>query len=126
MQIIDTAIISVKDFYNKIEDTTKKRPVAIIISNLALAILSALISPISSILAIGVFSFSLFFTVAIVKNFEKVCQRIEEQITELFAGRAAAARVRGRRDGRDLAEGAERLVERARGIVEGVAEEILP
>lgn len=119
MKIVDTAIIGVKDFYNKVEDLTKKRPISIIISTVALTILSAFVSPVSSILAIGVFSFSLFLAVIIAKNYEKVWDGIEDQITEVFVGDAAAARAKGKREGRGFAGGVERVAERAMGFVEG-------
>ena len=119
MKIVDTAIIGVKDFYNKVEDLTKKRPLAIVISTIALTILSAFVSPVSSILAIGVFSFALFLAVVIAKNFEKVWDGIEDQITEVFVGDAAAASAKGRREGRGFADGVERAAERVVGFVEG-------
>ena len=124
MQIVDKAIIGVKDFYNKVEDITKKRPLAIVISTIALTILSAFVTPLSYILAIGVFSIPLFLAVVIVKNFETVLDGIEDQATELFAGHAAAARAKGRREGKGFVAGvekaAERAAERAKGIVEGL------
>ncbi|NGX33309.1 MAG: hypothetical protein K1060chlam4_01371 [Candidatus Anoxychlamydiales bacterium] len=120
MKIVDTAIIGVKDFYNKVEDLTKKRPISIIISTVALTILSAFVSPVSSILAIGVFSFALFLAVVIAKNFEKVWDGIEDQITEVFEGRAVASRAKGRREGNRLAKAAEKFAERAIGVAEGI------
>lgn len=119
MQIVDTVINNVKNFYDKTEDITKKRPISIIISTVALTILSFFISSISSILAIGVFSFSLFLAVVIVKNYEVVAEKIEDKIMDFFAGRSVAARARGRRDGRDFASAVEGSAERVRGFVEG-------
>ncbi len=119
MQIVDKAIIGVKDFYNKVEDITKERPVSIVISTIALTILSAFVSPLSNILALGVFSFALFLAAVIAKNFEKVSDGIEAQITKVFADPLAAARAKGRRKGKDFVDGVERVGESVMGFAEG-------
>ncbi len=121
MKITDRIYSDVNKFYNKIEDFTKKRPIEAIISDLALTIFSMSIFKISCILAFGAVGVSIFFDVAIYKNFSEICEKIEIQLIEIFKGPMAAERARGRSDANRLLNTAERLAARFKGFVEEIS-----
>jgi len=119
MSLVENVSQNVKNFYNKIENFTKTKPIAAIVSTIALSIFSFFISQYSVIAAIGVFGFTIFFDVAIYQNFQTIIDTIEEKVMQIFIDRKYAARARGETEGRRAREQAEDKLERFTQEVEG-------
>lgn len=123
MKIFDGVHGDVKKFYNQVEDITTKRPIVAITYTVALTAISVFISTFSIFLALGVFTLPLFFVVAMVKNFDKMCSQIETSVKEFFASSTReTAQHRGTRDGRSVRNGLGIAAARAQGFFEGITD----
>jgi len=125
MRIVDNVIDRADDFYHKVEDITKKRPILIIISTIALSVFSAYITPFSSILALSGMCFSLLLAYTIMLNSEEVFNKIEYQMKRIVE--QESEREKGKKVGEKFAKGMDNIAdkvdktcERAAGFVEGV------